>query len=86
MPQIVASGRAPDVIACAYCHTPTGQGRPENSALAGLSADYIREQLRDMRSGARRQIGTAAYLPIRNMLLGASHHPAQSQSIRLARE
>jgi cytochrome c553 len=73
MPQIVASGRAPDVIACAYCHTPTGQGRPENSALAGLSADYIREQLRDMRSGARRQIGTAEYLPIRNMLLGASH-------------
>ncbi|MFL6548417.1 MAG: c-type cytochrome [Povalibacter sp.] len=73
MPQIVAMGHAPDVIACAYCHTPTGQGRPENSALAGLSADYIREQLWDMRSGARAQIGPSNYLPIHNMLLGASH-------------
>ena len=32
MPDIVAKGRKPEVIACAYCHTPTGQGRPENSA------------------------------------------------------
>src|SRR3954471_1257931 len=73
MPQVVAMGHAPDVIACAYCHTPTGQGRPENSALAGLSADYIREQLWDMRSGARAQIGPSNCLPIHNMLLGASH-------------
>jgi cytochrome c553 len=73
MPPIVAVGHAPDVIACAYCHTPTGQGRPENSALAGLSADYIREQLQDMRSGARAQVGPSSYLPIHNMLLGASH-------------
>ena len=35
MPEIVAKGRKPKIMACAFCHTPTGQGRPENSALAG---------------------------------------------------
>ena len=73
LPSIVALGRAPQVFACAFCHTPTGQGRPENSSLAGLSADYIREQLEDMRSGARKPIGPPEYLPIRNMTLSASH-------------
>jgi cytochrome c553 len=73
LPSIVASGRAPEVFACAFCHTPTGQGRPENASLAGLSADYIREQLEDMRSGTRKAIGPADYLPIRNMVLSASH-------------
>ena len=41
MPEILAHGRKPAVMACAYCHTPTGQGRPENSALAGLPANRI---------------------------------------------
>src|SRR4029078_2336380 len=27
MPDIVAKGHKPKIIACAYCHTPTGQGR-----------------------------------------------------------
>ena len=40
MPDVVARGRKPNVMACAYCHTPTGQGRPENSALAGLPEAY----------------------------------------------
>ena len=43
-----ASGRKPAIMACAYCHTPTGQGRPENSALAGLPEAYIKEQLHDL--------------------------------------
>lgn len=29
MPEVVAQGRKPDVIACGYCHLPDGQGRPE---------------------------------------------------------
>jgi cytochrome c553 len=53
MPDIVAKGRKPKVIACAYCHTPTGQGRPENSALAGLPEAYIKEQLDDFRAATR---------------------------------
>jgi cytochrome c553 len=63
MPDIVAKGRKPAVTGCAYCHTPTGQGRPENSALAGLTENYIREQLKDFRSGARKPSGPEAFKP-----------------------
>ncbi len=52
MPQIVARGRG-QAWACAYCHLPNGQGRPENAALAGLPAAYIIEQVRAFRSGER---------------------------------
>lgn len=52
MPRIVARGRKP-AWACAYCHLPTGQGRPENAPLAGLPAAYIIEQVRAFRSGER---------------------------------
>jgi cytochrome c553 len=68
MPDIVAKGRKPAVMACAYCHTPTGQGRPENSALAGLPEAYIQEQLHDLRSGARKPTGPEEYLPTWTML------------------
>lgn len=54
MPEIVAHGRKADVYACGYCHLPNGQGRPENSSLAGLSAAYIVQQLADFKSGARK--------------------------------
>lgn len=67
MPDVVAKGKKPRVTACAFCHTPTGQGRPENAALAGLPEDYIKETLRDYRSGKRAPIGPDYYLPIRNM-------------------
>ena len=68
MPDVVARGRKPAVMACAYCHTPTGQGRPENSALAGLPEAYIKEQLHDYRSGMRKLSGPGEYLPGVNML------------------
>ena len=52
MPGIVAHGRRP-AWACAYCHLPNGQGRPENAPLAGLPADYIVEQVKAFRAGER---------------------------------
>jgi cytochrome c553 len=52
MPRIVAHGREP-AWACAYCHLPNGQGRPENAPLAGLPANYIVEQIRAFRAGER---------------------------------
>ncbi|HEX5960417.1 MAG TPA: hypothetical protein VFY97_04125 [Rhodanobacteraceae bacterium] len=52
MPRIVARGRKP-AWACAYCHLPTGQGRPENAPLAGLPASYIIGQVNAFRSGER---------------------------------
>jgi len=63
MPDVVAKGRKPDVFACAICHTPTGQGRPENAPIAGLPENYFRQQLLDMRSGARKPVGPVAYKP-----------------------
>ncbi len=54
MPEIVANGRKPGVFACGYCHLPNGLGRPENSSLAGVPAEYIVQQLADFKSGARR--------------------------------
>ena len=64
VPDIVAHGRKPDVYACSYCHLPDGAGRPENATVAGLSADYIVQQMRDFASGARRTAWTGAdFLP-----------------------
>ena len=54
MPPVVAQGRQPQVFACGYCHLPNGQGRPENASLAGLSAEYIIQQMADYRAGLRR--------------------------------
>jgi cytochrome c553 len=67
MPPIVASGRKPAVFACGYCHLPNGLGRPENSSLAGLPAEYIVRQVEDFRSGAR-QSSEPASLPINFMI------------------
>ena len=36
MPEIVASGRKPDVFACGFCHRADGPGGPENANLTGL--------------------------------------------------
>lgn len=52
MPRIVSDGHD-DANACGFCHLPTGNGRPENSSLAGLSADYIKRQLAAFADGSR---------------------------------
>jgi len=55
MPSIVARGRESDTVrACALCHYPNGQGKPENAPVAGQSAAYILQQLQAFRSGTRR--------------------------------
>jgi cytochrome c553 len=54
MPPIVSEGRKANVRACGSCHRSDGSGGPENAKVAGLSADYIAQQMRDFRSGARK--------------------------------
>jgi cytochrome c553 len=54
MPEIVARGRKPAVLACGSCHRADGSGGPENSRLAGLPAAYIAQQMADFKSGARK--------------------------------
>ncbi len=51
---VVSQGRKPDVAACAYCHLPNGQGRPENASVAGLPAAYMMEQMAEFKSGLRK--------------------------------
>jgi cytochrome c553 len=54
LPEVVAHGRKPQVFACGYCHLPNGQGRPENAPLAGQPAQYIIEQVTEMKEGRRK--------------------------------
>jgi cytochrome c553 len=59
MPSIVARGRAEaGIMACALCHYPNGQGKPENASVAGLEPAYFAQQLIDMRDGLRRSANT----------------------------
>ena len=54
MPEIVARGRKPAVLACGWCHRADGSGGPENARLTGLPAAYIAQQMADFKSGARK--------------------------------
>ena len=53
MPEIVATGRKPDVFACGVCHRADGAGGPENASLFGLSAQYIIQQTVEFKTGLR---------------------------------
>jgi cytochrome c553 len=53
MPDIVASGRKPEIRACGSCHRVEGTGGPENASLAGLPVAYFVQQIADFKSGAR---------------------------------
>jgi cytochrome c553 len=54
MPDVVAHGRKPGVMACAHCHLANGLGRPENSSVAGLPKGYMMAQMEAFRSGDRK--------------------------------
>jgi cytochrome c553 len=56
MPNVIAHGPASqgrNAWGCAYCHLPTGKGRPENAPVSGLPAAYFIRQLQDFRDGNR---------------------------------
>ena len=57
MPDIVATGRSPEVRACSQCHLPNGLGHPESSSLAALPAAYIKQQMEDFRTLDRKNGG-----------------------------
>jgi cytochrome c553 len=54
MPDIVAHGRKPDVVACSLCHYPNGKGRSENAGIAGLPYPYLLQTISDFKNGARK--------------------------------
>ncbi len=83
MPEVVARGRKPDVYACAYCHLPNGEGRPENASLAGLPAEYITQQMAAFQSGARKSSEPRS-LPVNSMIAVAAHATANDATIAAA--
>lgn len=54
MPEVVAHGRPPSVSPCGRCHLANGQGRAENSAVAGLPNAYFVQQVMDIKNGLRK--------------------------------
>jgi cytochrome c553 len=83
MPAIVAKGRKPDVFACGFCHRADGSGGPENANLAGLSADYITQQMADFKSGLRKTSVPERGPP---QLMIALAKAASDQEVRAAAE
>lgn len=83
MPEVVAHGRKPDVYACAYCHLPNGQGRPENANIAGLPAEYITQQMAAFRSGARKS-SEPRLLPVEYMNKVAAHADVEQVKVAAA--
>jgi cytochrome c553 len=73
MPEVVAHGRKPFVLACGYCHLPDGTGRPENAPLAGLPDAYIKAQVADIRSRVRRSAWTGSLRTSELMQQTAEH-------------
>src|SRR5262249_36492047 len=55
MPAAVKGGRSA-VFACGFCHLPEGLGRTENADLAGMPFQYLQQQAREMKSGARKLV------------------------------
>ena len=53
VPSIVQKGKGA-VLACGACHLMSGHGHPESADIAGMSADYIVQQMTDFKSGARK--------------------------------
>jgi len=56
MPEVVAHGEKPHVVACILCHLPNGNGHPESASVSGLTVDYIIEQMHAFRDGTRQNI------------------------------
>jgi cytochrome c553 len=70
MPEVVATGRKPDVFACGWCHRADGPGGPENANLMGLPYAYFVQQMKDFRSGDRKT-SVAKRAPTTLMIAGS---------------
>ena len=79
MPEVVARGGVEGVVACAYCHLPNGQGKPENAGLAGQPFDYIVQQMEDYRNGLRRTGEPRMGPPTFMMRIGAASTEEQAR-------
>jgi cytochrome c553 len=81
LPEIVAHGHKPAVMACGYCHRAEGTGGPENTSIAGLPAPYIIQQMVDFKSGARKS-SVPGRAPVTNMIASAKAAAAYFSSLK----
>ena len=83
MPEVVAKGRKPDVMACGVCHRADGPGGPENASLFGLPTSYIVQQMTDFKSGVR-TTALPQRVPQKLMIATAkAAHDRRSRGVRL---
>jgi len=68
LPEIVAHGRRPAVLACMKCHLTNGFGHPESSDLAGLPVSYIQQQVAEFANGNRKGARATSMIPIAKAL------------------
>jgi cytochrome c553 len=64
LPEVVAHGRRPVVLACMKCHLSNGFGHPESSDLAGLPVAYIQQQVAEFANGNRKGARATSMIPI----------------------
>jgi cytochrome c553 len=64
MPEVVAHGRPPAVMACMKCHLSNGYGHPESADLAGLTIAYIQQQVGEFVNGNRKGARATSMIPI----------------------
>ena len=62
LPNIVAHGRRPHVMACILCHLPNGNGHPESASVSGLTVQYIIDQMHAFKNGDRQNIRAPAMI------------------------
>lgn len=55
MPEVVAKGKP---LPCMQCHLANGGSHPESAAIAGMSVNYITEQVHAFRDGERVDVRT----------------------------
>jgi cytochrome c553 len=54
LPEVVATGRQPNGLACALCHLTSGGGHPESAGISGLPVGYFLRQMEEFKSGTRK--------------------------------
>ena len=79
LPPIVAHGTVPGAESCGGCHTVNGEGIPATAPLAGLSREYMLEQIDAFRRGLRgaHEPESAAFMAREARLVG-NHDIAQA--------
>jgi cytochrome c553 len=65
MPEVVAKGKP---LPCMQCHLANGGSHPESAAIAGLSVNYIIEQVHAFRDGERVDVRTGRMVQVAKII------------------